>query len=473
MTEQRALAAALTRIEQVMQLVRERTAARVYPPGARVPSIRRMAAACGVARSTVVEAYDRLVGEGVLVSRPGSGFYVAGAGAAWMAEREPRRDREVDPFWIMHQALAAPPDGTLSPGCGWLPADWLPDSAIRRHLRAVARDPGADLVNYGPPLGHGPLRGQLSRRLAERGVVADPDGILLTDSATAAIDLVCRTLLRPGDAVLIDDPCYYNFRSMLATHHVRVHGVPYNPDGPDLDAFAGAAQALSPRLYVTTASIHNPTGGALSPAKAHRLLTLADRHDIAIVEDDIFADFLADAPPRLAALDGLQRVAYVGSFSKTLSASVRCGFVAARPDLIERMVDIKLATSFGNADLSARLVHALLADGSYRRHVEAIRTRLAPLMARTLERLAEARLTPWLRPRGGLFVWAMLPEGLDSAAVARAALAENIVLAPGNVFSVGQTAGRFLRFNVAQSADPRIFAVLRRLIASAAAAPGG
>jgi DNA-binding transcriptional MocR family regulator len=463
MNEQLPLAPALTRIEQVMGQVRERIAARVYAPGAKLPSIRRMAAGSGVAKSTVVEAYDRLVAEGAILSRPGAGFFVAGLAPAAVATAPPP-EREVDPFWLMHQALA-PADGALRPGCGWLPPDWLPDAAIRRQLRALARDQGADLVNYGPPLGFAPLRTQLARRLAERGVVAEPDAILVMDSATAAIDLICRVLLRPGDTVLIDDPCYYNFQSMLATHHVRVLGIPYTGTGPDLDAFAQAAEAHGPRLYITTATLHNPTGGSLAPATAHRLLKLCDRHDIAVIEDDIFADFLADAPPRLAALDGLSRVAYVGSFSKTLSASLRCGFVAARRDWIERMADVKLATSFGNSDLAARLVHGLLADGSYRRHVEAIRNRLAPAMARTVERLAEIGLTPWLRPKGGLLLWAELPEGVDSATVARAALAEDIVLAPGNVFSLGRSAGRFLRFNVAQCADPRIFTVLRRLLA--------
>ncbi|MGF1623744.1 MAG: PLP-dependent aminotransferase family protein, partial [Alphaproteobacteria bacterium] len=413
-----------------------------------------------VSKSTVVEAYDRLAAEGAIQSRPGSGFYVAGPSLPAAPFRPAaKREREVDPFWIMHQALA-PSAGALRPGCGWLPPDWLPEQAIRRHLRALARDPECDLLSYGPPLGYEPLRVQLSRRLADRGVLAGPDAILLTDSATAAIDMICRFLLRPGDAVLIDDPCYYNFQSMLATHHVRVHAVPYTDTGPDLEAFAQAAQAHAPRLYITNATLHNPTGGSLAPATAHRLLKLADRHDIAIVEDDIFADFLEDAPPRLAALDGLSRVAYVGSFSKTLSASVRCGFIAARPDWIEPLVDLKLATSFGNCDLSARLAHALLVDGSYRRHVEAIRGRLAGAMEQVLGQLAATGLTPWLRPKGGLFLWAALPDGVDSAAVARAALAEDVVLAPGNVFSLGQTAGRFLRFNVAQSADPRNFAVL-------------
>ena len=113
-------------------------------------------------------------------------------------------------------------------------------------------------------------------------------------------------------------------------------------------------------------------------------------------------------------------------------------------------------------NLSARLTHGLLTDGSYRRHVEGIRAKLARAMGETARRLNEAGLRLWTEPRGGLFLWAELPDGLCSAEVARRAMAEGVVLAPGNVFSVGQGAGRYLRFNVAQCAQPRVFEVLRR-----------
>jgi DNA-binding transcriptional MocR family regulator len=178
----------------------------------------------------------------------------------------------------------------------------------------------------------------------------------------------------------------------------------------------------------------------------------------------IFADFEPEPTPRLAAFDGLARVLHVGSCSKTLSAALRCGFVAARPDWIEALADLKLAASFGSNDLSARVVHRLLVDGSYRRHLEATKVRLARARGETAARLASAGLRLWTEPRGGLFLWAELPEGLDAAAVSRRAMRDGVVLAPGDVFSVSRGAGRFLRFNAAQCAAPRIFDVLRAAI---------
>ena len=449
-----------TRIEEVMGTIRQRIAARSLTPGARLPSIRALAQSRQVSKSTVVEAYERLAAEGVIQPRAGSGFYVSSPLAPLsLAEIGPKLDREVDPLWISRQSLEAGEE-ILKPGCGWLPASWMPEDALRRALRKLARGENAALADYGTPLGLLPLRQLLARRMAEHGIEAAPDQILLAESGTQAIDLLCRFLLEPGDTVLVDDPCYFNFHALLRAHRAKVVGVPYTPTGPDIELFAQALAAHRPRLYITNSAIHNPTGATLSPVVAHRQLKLADQAGLTIIEDDIFADLEPVPAPRLAAFDGLQRVVHIGSFSKTLSASVRCGFIAAPRGWIEGLTDLKIATSFGGGHLAAELVLALLKDGSYRKHVEGLRTRLARVMSETGGRLKSLGIRPWLEPRAGMFLWCKLPEGLDAADVARKALAHKVVLAPGNAFSLSQASGRFLRFNVAQSTDERIFQAL-------------
>jgi DNA-binding transcriptional MocR family regulator len=455
-------AASRTRVEAVMDDLRERIASRSLMPGARVPSIRAMSESLDVSKSTVVEAYDRLVAEGVLLARRGSGFFVSGhAPPLALADLGPRPDREVDPLWLTRQSLEAG-QKELKPGCGWLPASWMPEAGLRRALRAVARDPHMPLADYASPPGLPALRQQLAWRLAQHGVDATPQQIVLTDGGTHALDLVCRFLLEPGDTVLIDDPCYFNFQALLRAHRARIVSVPYTPHGPDLASFERVLAEHRPRLYVTNSAIHNPTGATLSPAIAHRLLKLAGEHDLLIVEDDIFADFETESAPRLAAFDGLARVITIGSFSKTLSAAARCGYIAAREDWIESLIDLKLATSFGNGQLAASVVHHLLVDGTYRRHLEGMRAKLADAMGETIRRVTQAGLEVWTRPRAGMFVWACLPDGLDAAEIARHALASNIVLAPGNVFSVTQSATGFLRFNVSQCNRPKAYEVLQR-----------
>lgn len=155
----------------------------------------------------------------------------------------------------------------------------------------------------------------------------------------------------------------------------------------------------------------------------------------------------------------------IGSFSKTLSASVRCGFIAARADWIEDLVDLQVATGFGGPSVVAtEIIAGVLASGFYRKHVEELRRRLSRARRDVGEKLQRIGITPWLMPRGGFYLWCRLPGGCDSADVARAALADNVVLAPGNVFSAQQTAASFMRFNVTHCRDPKLMPTLQRAL---------
>jgi DNA-binding transcriptional MocR family regulator len=462
---------ATTRTEELMDAVRSRIATRVIGPGDRLPSVRAFAETMSASPSTVVEAYDRLAAEGVIRARRGSGFYVTGANMPPLSigEMGSRRDRAIDPFWVSRQSLDA--DATMEkPGCGWLPADWMPDAALRRGLRGIARADISLLSEYGSTRGSLALRRMLLGHFADEGIEADPDQLLLTGSGTQAIDLVCRYLLHPGDTVLVDDPGYFNFQALLRAHRVELVGVPYTATGPDIAAFEAALTAHRPRLYITNSALHNPTGATISPQTAYRLLSAAAAYDLTIVEDDIFADFEPSPSPRLAVLDGFHRVIRIGSFSKTLSAAARCGYIAARADWIEGLVDLQVATSFGGpSPLATALIADVLAGGRYRKHMVELRARLARERNHTAERLAPLGILPWTMPRGGFYLWCRLPGEVDSAEVARRCMDDGVVLAPGNVFSVSQSAGSFLRFNVAQMAGERTYDAIHAAITASAA----
>jgi DNA-binding transcriptional MocR family regulator len=459
-----------TRVGLVMTTIQKRIAGRNLTPGNRLPSVRGLAKTMQVSVSTVVEAYNRLVAEGAILSRPGSGFYVADHIAPLaLSEVGPKLDRAIDPFWVSRQSLETD-DGALKPGCGWLPPSWLPQGGIRRALRTLSRAADPVLSDYGSPLGLPPLRQLIARRMAERGIEASPDQIMLTESGTQAIDMLCRFLLEPGDTVLIDDPCYFNFQALLRAHRAHIVSVPYTPNGPNIELVSAALSEQRPRLYITNSAIHNPTGATLSPVVAHRVLKLADQHGLTVIEDDIFADFEHVPAPRLAAFDGLDRVICIGSFSKTLSAAARCGFVVAKPEWIEGLIDLKIATTFGGGRLNAELVLGVLSDGGYRKHMDGLRNRLERARFDVSQKLRSIGIEPWLEPQAGMFLWCRLPDGLDAADIARTALSENIVLAPGNAFSPAQTATNYMRFNVSQSTDERMFRVLRAAVESQALA---
>lgn len=453
--------------QEVMQAVRRQLDTGTLVGGDRLPSIRQLAAQLRVSPSTVVEAYDRLSAEGLIRARPGSGFYVSAGHPPIpaVAARPPHADPLIDPFWVSRQALDAAPSA-LKPGCGWLPPDWMPLDALRRSCRALARSQdAAPLVDYGTTRGPQALRRLLQVRLSGHGIETARENLLLAGSATHALDLVCRLLLRPGDTVLVDDPCYFNFRTTLQAHRAKVLGVRHTPDGPDLAAFSALLDQHAPRLYLTNASLHNPTGATLSAQSAHRLLKAAAAHGLIVVEDDIFADFAEDPAPQLAALDGLENVLRIGSFSKTLSASARCGYIAARAEWIDGLAELQIATGFGGPGrIATELLTHALTSGGYRKHMEALRRRLARARREAAMRLRRIGIEPWLMPSGGFYLWCRLPDNRDATEVARRALAENMVLAPGNVFSTTGTATSFMRFNVAHCSDPGMFQTLRRAL---------
>jgi len=447
----------------VVEAIQRKITSRALQPGEKLPSIRGFAATMQVSASTVVEAYDQLAADGIIYARRGSGFFVAPILQPFaVSEVGPQLDRVVDPFWVSRQSLDANTE-TLKPGCGWLPADWMPHSQMRQALRKLARAEDALLSDYGCTHGAVNLRRLLARQFIDEGLNAGPDQILLTPSGTQAIDLICRFLLRPGDTVLVDDPCYFNFQALLRAHQVHLIAVPFTQNGPDTTLFEQALIQHKPSLYITNSALHNPTGATLSPQVAHKILNLATAHDMVIIEDDIFAAFEPSPSPRLVAMDGLERVIRVGSFSKTLSASVRCGYIAARPDWIEALVDLQVATNFGGpSPVATELIYSVLSSGSFRKHMETLRSRLDASRGEVAVQLKALGIEPWLMPRGGFYLWCSLPVGVDAADLAKAALTGNMVLAPGNVFSVSQSMTHFMRFNSSQMLDRQVFGILEK-----------
>ncbi|WP_207063566.1 PLP-dependent aminotransferase family protein [Motiliproteus sp. SC1-56] len=453
-------------VEQIVQAVMNRVDSHGLRPGSRVPSIRRFAESHGVSRFTVVQAYDRLVAAGYLNSRQGSGFYVSQPPLPLGQEAQSAcdLDQAVDVLWLLRRAMEDQ-QHRFQPGCGWLPASWLDGPGIQRSLRQLARGGEQELVSYGRAAGYRPLRQLLQQRLGEAGIRTDLNQILLTHGASHGLDLVGRYLVRPGDTVLVDDPAYFNLFGYLKSLGARVVGVPRGEDGPDVDAMARLLELHSTRLFITSSLLHNPTGSSITPAVAFQLLRLAEQHDFMIVDDDIYGDLHPGAEVRLGALDQLNRVIHVSSFSKTISANLRVGYLACHPALARELLDLKLLTHIATNALSERVIYEILNEGHYRKHLQRLRSRLDRARDTTLARMARLGLTPFIEPRHGMFIWARLPgEGRDAAALAHRALQDDMVLAPGNTFRPDLERSSWLRFNVAFCEEPAVFELLARLL---------
>ncbi|MBW7902038.1 MAG: PLP-dependent aminotransferase family protein [Rhodocyclaceae bacterium] len=447
---------AMPLVDQIVGGIRTHIDDRLLRTGMRLPPIRGFAERHAVSRFTVVEAYDRLVALGYVTSRRGSGFYVAGRKPVPAAEAPPGEiERAFDNAGVMYQSLEDAPE-RLKAGVGWLPPEWMDEEGVRRNLRALARRPDVHATTYGTALGYRPLREQLQVKLADFGIGAQPDQIILTHGATQALDIVIRTLVQPGDCVLVDDPGYWNLFANLRLYGANLVGVPRNDHGPDPDALEAILAEHRPKIFFTHSVLHNPTSGNLTPATAFRVLQLAEKYDLLIVEDDAYSDFHPGPATRLAQLDQLQRVVYVGSFAKTLSADLRVGFLACRPELRARFADVKIVSCVSTSEFAERLVYLMLTEGHYRRLIERVQGRLADATSRTLRMLERSGLKPHGEPKGGMFVWAEAPGIGDAACLAGDAAARGIMLAPGGIFRPQQQSSPCLRFNVAYALDRRL-----------------
>jgi DNA-binding transcriptional MocR family regulator len=446
-------------VEQLAGRLRQHIESRLLRAGMRLPSIRSLASEQRVSRFTIIEAYDRLVASGHVESRRGSGFYVATPPMPeTAAERTGSLTRAVDVANLIGELYA---DDNLVKFAGGCPPDsWLAESGLRKHMRAIAAQPGAHMTEGGSAAGYRPLREQLQRRLAELGIAASPAQILMTNGVTQGLDLIIRYLLSPGDAVLVEDPGYYNLTGNLKLNGVSPIGIPRMADGPDLDAIEAAIQRHAPKALFTVSVLQNPTGTTLSAAKAHRLLQLAEKYRFYIVEDDIYADWQPGAPARLAAFDRLDRVLYVSGFSKTISSSMRVGYVAAHPDVIADLTRMKLLTFLNTAEPSERMIHAILVGGHYRKHLDRMRIKLDIARARMTRDLEGAGWMLDTQPAGGLLLWARHPDVTDSLPIAEAAAARGMRLAAGASFRPNHETSPCLRFNVATGGSPQLYALL-------------
>lgn len=446
--------------ERYAQRIRER----LLLPGARLPSVRDCARQHGVSPHTVVAAYDQLQAAGLLEARRQRGFFVRETRPAATA-RAPRptaaaapRQAPMDATALIRGMFEA--DAARSPGLGTLPADWLDPTLLQSTMRRLGSEPAVQ-VSYGDPSGDARLREALSQRLADLGIHAGPAQILTTHGATHALDLIIRTQLQAGDAVLVDDPGWAIMFARLTQAGIRLLPVPRDANGPNLDTLAALAAQHQPRAYLTVSVLHNPTGHSLNLAGAHKLLRLADEHDFFIVEDDSYGFLAPEHLPRLAALDGLRRVTYVSGFSKVLTPAWRVGYLAAAPERLGALTDTKLLDGLTSSPVLERAVALCLEQGRLRRHAQRLRERLATARQRVAA-LATRQGFTWAAPPDGLFGW--LDVGVDTERVAQPMLDAGWLTAPGALFSATRRPGSLMRINMATSLDPAFWRTLRAAV---------
>jgi DNA-binding transcriptional MocR family regulator len=446
-----------TLVEQLVERLSSRIRDRLLAPGTRLPSVRQCAAQQGLSPSTVVAAYEQLLAQGLVIAERGRGYFVRGP----QQTRRPS-SRRVEPIAAPRDAAALirgmfhPLGSRPQPGMGVLPPQWLENRFLGAALRRVAQTSSLaeHSLRYGEPQGDGHLRDVLANGLFALGLSVEPEQIITALGATHALDVVSRSLLRPGDAVLVEEPGWAIEFARLSALGVRILPVPRGPQGPDLEVMQRLCEAHAPKLYVSVSVLHNPTGACLSPSSAHRLLQLAQRFGFYIVEDDTYSHMAPAHATRLSVLDGLQRTIYVSGFSKILVPNWRVGYLAAPSSLVERLLDTKLLSTLSTPSVLERAVALCIEQGHLRRHAQGVRQRLDEARARSTE-LALTHGYRFMAEPAGLFGW--VDTGVDTERLAQAMLDRGILMAPGHLFHAQRMPSTLMRINFAATQDLEVW----------------
>lgn len=454
-----------TLVDQVVDAYVSAIKERILRAGMPVPSVREFARTHDLSTFTVAGAYSRLVGQGWLISRPGAGYRVSSQSKAHgQAMPAPWQPPRLNAGWLLSD-IFADHSIPIKSGGGWLPGEWLNEEGLHKALRHLGRVPALRIAGYGHPYGYAPLRETVAMGLAAHGLDVAVDQVILTQGVTHGLDLVIRTLLRPGDTILVEQPGYGNLLPLLRLAGIRIVSVPRTAQGLDCDALMLAVQTHRPRALFVNTVLQNPSGAVMTMANAFRVLQIAQQHALWVIEDDISRELMGATAPLLAALDGAQRVVYLGGYSKVISPSVRVGYIVAHRDLMRDIARTKMAAGLTSPEIMERVVHQVIREGRYRAHIARTRERLAQAHAVVSQHMDDLGMHVWTRPQAGLFLWARFEESgacRGANALAELALKDGIWLAPGSCFDPDEADTPWIRFNVAYSQGPELWRFLQR-----------
>ncbi|MEN9221988.1 MAG: PLP-dependent aminotransferase family protein [Thermostichus sp. BF3_bins_97] len=450
-------------------------------PGERLPSIRTLAKTLQVNKLTVIEAYDRLLAQGLIQARQGSGYFVDPVGIPAPSKPsgfEPAQDvvlcetQSNRPFAIYARSIQAKRQPEIIDlGCA-LPQ--TPPSDLARIIRRVASESDT-IFFYDAIEGQSRLRQQIANLVLQLGLEASAEEILIVNGAMQGLSLAMRHHLQPGDWVVVESPTFFSTQALLEQLGCRLIGIPMDREGMNLDLLERYLQSHRPKLIYTISSLHNPTGLTTHTAHRQHLLHLAAQYHCPILEDNAYeALHFGAAPPPLKALDKQGLVTYVGTFSKTLSPGLRIGYLVVPPSQYSALLEQRYLTDIHTSSLPQAVVSEYLANGHYRRHLQQVRGQLLNnrnhmLCALEAHFPEEAR---WTIPEGGMYLWVQLPESyrFQMQKLAQQAMAADVLVLEGSVFfpdGVGYPALRLSYANVSpemiEVGVARVGSLLKRL----------
>ena len=446
--------------------------------GDRIPASRELATQLGVHRTTVANAYAELESEGLIQGHVGRGTFICGVpvkqftppprtngnggGMRWEALFADERGDE----GLSRLMPDIPPD-TIAFVTARPSDEFFPVEEFRRCCNAVLRNEGRRVLQLGSTDGYEPLKRVLIEMLRDEGLNVRGEQLLITDGCQQAIDLLCKAFLRPGDALALENPAYPGAIAIFAGARIRMLAVGVETDtkrnghqGLDVEALESALMQNRVKLIFVTPDFHNPTGTTLPLSERRRLLEIAVRYQVPIVEDGIYARLRVrgNPVPSLKSLDRTGNVIQIDSFSKIAFPGLRVGWCIGPESAIERLRLVKQSTDLHTDQLAQATLAEFVRRGHLARHL----ARMKKVYRSRLEAMEEAfekhmpEETTWTRPEGGMSIWVTLPAGLDAGELLIHVRERGVLFVPGRYFYLQNPQPNTLRLGFAGLDEKRI-----------------
>ena len=423
---------------QIVDYVKGQVAGGQWKPGFRIPSQRKLVEILGVNRSTVGIAIDELVSQGILKTETGSGTFVEDDTFNPLAGPVSVKDmyRYHGLFSDHFNSVQAAGELTgiteyIDLGSYYMSEELAPKSYIEKTLEYVASE--LDRPNHLPPLGHLGLRKEIVRKLADKGIRANPENILITSGTIHSLHLISLALIKINTDIYSEETGYINPFNVFPAMNINLRNLPMDEGGISVNKLARSVQKnVNPALLYMTPDYQTPASITMSHARQQKLLKLCTQNKIIIIEDDTFSDLWFDKKPPvpLKALDINGIVLYLGTVSQTLSASLRIGWIVGPKLVIKQLSNIMTQIDYGESSLSQVILKDLLETGAYGRYMDKLRLQLKArrdFMLSLLE-IHLKELCTWIIPNGGHYILLWFNEGLPVDKLYDLAMQEKVVL---------------------------------------------
>ena len=439
--------------------------------GVSLPSERALAKMLGIHRNTVVKAYNELKAEEYVESRQGVRYRVAVGKAEidkmpgkpkkvnWLHEIKDEFINREKAYDNLFQRYSDEKKCSLSSGVS-MPGIYDKND-IAGDIANIISDEGKQQYFYSPYKGDESLRQQIVSFLSTKGISASMGEIQVVTEANQAIDFVTNLLIAPGDAVILSEPVSPDTYKTLELSDAKIFTVPVNEEGIDIVALSNIIESVRPKALFVDSSFQDPTGTCISNESRRKLIRLSNRYRVPIIEVDAASElFYEDGQVTpVKALDTLDNVIYIYSFSLTFVPGLSLAFIVANKEVI-RSLSYLVSVRFVATDwVTQKLMAKYLEDGTYYGNIEKFRTnylKKRDIVCAALDEMRDSGIS-YLKPKGGVYVWCRLPEGTDSRDFVKKAYADGLVLIPGYIFYPFKNGGRdYVRLNYSYEGEDKI-----------------